>query len=133
MLLLYHGAMKKNAVKNDILLILAALLLAGAIWAILTLTKQQGAEAIVTVDGAVLAVLPLAEDTVYTVAADGGEDGNVIVIDGGRVCVQTASCPDKICVRQGWISRDGESIVCLPHKLVVSIRGRAQAMDAYAA
>ena len=34
-----------------------------------------------------------------------------------------ADCPDQVCVRQGAVRYNGESIVCLPHKLVVSVEG----------
>ena len=37
--------------------------------------------------------------------------------------MKDAECPDKLCMRQGAISRDGQTIVCLPHKLVVEVIG----------
>ena len=128
--------MKKKTVKNDILLILGALLLAGLLWGALRLTAAQGAEAVVTVDGVTEAVLPLTRDGSYTLDAArfGGEDGvcaNRITVENGRVCVSEANCPDRICVRRGWIRFAGESIVCLPHKLVVTVRGGASGPDAY--
>ena len=32
-----------------------------------------------------------------------------------------ASCADQLCVRQGEIERIGETIVCLPHRLLVEV------------
>ena len=32
-----------------------------------------------------------------------------------------ADCPDKLCVRQGKIHRNGETITCLPNKLTVTV------------
>ena len=44
-----------------------------------------------------------------------------------------ADCPDKLCVHQKAVSRDGESIICLPNKVVVSIEGgEDREMDAVA-
>lgn len=123
--------MKRNAVKNDILLILALLLLSAALWGLLRLTKKQGGEAVVSVDGAVVAVLPLSADATVTVGEDRGFRNTVEVADS-RVRVTDADCPDRLCVRQGWISREGESIVCLPHKLTVTVRGGTQGVDALA-
>ena len=128
--------MKKKTLKNDILLILGALLLAGLLWGALRLTAAQGAEAVVTVDGTVEAVLPLSRDCVYTLdgarfGAPAGSCANRITVEDGRVCVDEASCPDRICVRRGWIRYAGESIVCLPHRLVVAIRGGTAGPDAY--
>ena len=55
----------------------------------------------------------------FTVRTDLGT--NVIEIKDGKVYVSEADCPDKLCVKQGPISKAGETIVCLPHKLVVRI------------
>jgi hypothetical protein len=41
----------------------------------------------------------------------------------GQVRIEESSCPDKVCVKTGWISRPGQAIVCLPHRIVVRIEG----------
>ena len=46
---------------------------------------------------------------------------NVIEIGEERVRVIEADCPDKLDVKQGWISSPGEVIVCLPNRFVVQI------------
>ena len=135
-LLQYNDAMKKKTLKNDIFLILAVLLLAGALWGILALTKRQGGEAVVTVDGDIVAKLPLREDTAVMILPGGGfpadcDFRNTVEVSGGRVRVTEANCPDGICERTGWIEYEGESIVCLPHKLVVTVVGGADGPDAY--
>lgn len=48
---------------------------------------------------------------------------NLIEIGDEEVRVIEADCPDKIDVKQGYISRIGETIVCLPNKMVVEIKG----------
>ena len=125
----YNVPMKRKTLKNDILLVAALLLVALAAWGLLRLTRARGAEAVVTVDGAAVAALPLSEDAVLTVG-EGQGFSNVIEVSGGRVRVRDADCPDRLCVRTGWVSRDGESIVCLPHKLVVTVRGGEAGPDA---
>ena len=129
--LYYNDLMKKKTLKNDILLIAVLLLLALAVWGVLSLTRERGGEAVVTVDGALAATIPLTVDASLPVGAGRGFR-NVVEVSGGRVRVTEADCPDKLCVRQGWISREGESIVCLPHKLVVTVRGVAGDLDAVA-
>lgn len=52
---------------------------------------------------------------------------NLVEIGDERVRVIEADCPDKIDVKQGYISRIGETIVCLPNHLVVEIKGTASA------
>ena len=43
------------------------------------------------------------------------------VIKDGKAWVKEADCPDKICAKHRPISRSGESIICLPHKLVITV------------
>ena len=42
---------------------------------------------------------------------------------GGAAAVTEADCGDHTCVRTGAVSREGERIVCLPHKLIIHIEG----------
>jgi len=49
---------------------------------------------------------------------------NLIEVDSGKIRFLDADCPDKICVKNGWISEPGESIVCLPHKTIINIEGK---------
>lgn len=48
---------------------------------------------------------------------------NLVEIGDERVRVIEADCPDKIDVKQGYISKIGETIICLPNRLVVEIKG----------
>lgn len=68
-------------------------------------------------------------EVVDTYEIDSGKDdititldtGNTVVISDGEVYMKEADCPDGLCIRQGSISRAGESVICLPHKLVLRI------------
>ncbi len=55
----------------------------------------------------------------YTITS--GKNTNVLVIKDGTAFIKSADCPDKICVHHSPISKVGETIICLPHKLVVEI------------
>ncbi|NLL81500.1 MAG: NusG domain II-containing protein [Tissierellia bacterium] len=48
---------------------------------------------------------------------------NLIEIGDEKVRVIEADCPDKIDVKQGYISNIGETIVCLPNRLIIEIKG----------
>ena len=48
---------------------------------------------------------------------------NLIELGEDKVRVIEADCPDKIDVKQGWISGIGETIVCLPNRMVIEIKG----------
>lgn len=109
--------------KNDILLILVVLILAGGVWLYTGLTREAGAEVIVSRDGEELMRLPLSENTEWVIGE--GDHTNTLVISGGEAWISQASCPDHICINQGRISLDGQTIVCLPNKLVVAVTGGA--------
>lgn len=55
---------------------------------------------------------------------------NIICITHGTVQITEADCNNQDCVRQGKISRSGQSIICLPHRLVIRIKGATQEYDA---
>ena len=111
--------MKKR--KNDIILLAAVIIVAALIWGFTRITQKDGAYAVVTVDGAVYGVYPLDTDTEIRIGDN--ESYNLLVIKDGKAEVTEASCPDKLCVKQGEAEYDGQSIICLPNKVVVEIRG----------
>lgn len=111
--------------KADLLLIGGVLLAVGVLLLLLYAPGRNPGETVrVEIDGALADAFPLAEDTVRSYS-DGAGGVNVVTVSGGRVFVSEANCPSQICVRHRAISRSGESIVCLPHKLVVTVVGRA--------
>ena len=107
--------------RNDFLLAAVLLLLGGALALFLWLTRQAGGTVTVQIDGKTIMELPLSEDT--RIVLGEGARTNTLVIQDGTARVVEASCPDRLCVRQGTVQYAGESIVCLPHKLVVTVQG----------
>ena len=79
----------------------------------------------ILLDGELLERYPLSEDR--TVTVPGAEEGyNLVLVSGGTVKVTDADCPDRLCMKQKGISRDGESIIFLPHRLVVRIQSQKE-------
>jgi len=73
----------------------------------------------VTRQGEVVVILPLSQDHTETFTDALGS--NTLEISGGSAKMTAADCPDHICVKTYPISSPGETIVCLPHKLVVEV------------
>lgn len=48
---------------------------------------------------------------------------NIVQIKNGGVNIIDADCPDKYCVTDGFIDQPGQMLVCLPHRLVIEIKG----------
>lgn len=82
---------------------------------------KSGSYAVVTVDGAVCAVLPLSKDASY-LAEDGQGGSNRIVVKDGAVYVSEADCANQVCVHTGAISQNGQVIACIPHGLVIAVK-----------
>lgn len=110
--------------KNDLLLAGGALLAALVLYLFLR-PGEPGAWAVVTVDGRETGRYALAQDRRITVGD--GASYNVLDISHGEAAVVEANCGDHTCVRTGAVSRQGETIVCLPHRLTVRIEGGAAA------
>lgn len=123
--------MKKH-LRNDIFLIggLAAAGLALAL--LLYLNRDTGMRALVRVDGELTAVFPLSQEVSYTIESKYGGTNELRIADGA-VWLESANCPDALCVLQGKIRHAGESIICLPHGVVVELIGEDElGMDAVA-
>ena len=106
--------------RNDIIFIVALLLIAtfGALY--LFVFRDGGNTVKVTVDGKTYGVYSLNENITEDIHTGNG-NLNRLVIRDGKAYMETATCPDGICVSHKPIFRDGESIVYLPNKVVVTV------------
>ena len=93
-----HQKSASRLLKNDIVLLAILVVVALILFPMVAHSKKPGAYALVELDGAEYATLSLDNDTSLTVATD------------------------LICVNPAPISLTGEVIVCLPHKLVITIK-----------
>lgn len=73
----------------------------------------------VEVDGKIVDTFQLDKDTTQEYDFDG--EKNTLQIKDGKATMSKANCPDKICVGHKPIYRKGESIICLPHKMVITV------------
>ena len=116
--------MEQNKKKNDIIVIGAFLVLALVIYVGMSFLQGAGthnAEAVVLIDGEEYGAFPLDTDVVERIELPGGSY-NVLEIKDGKADVTEASCPDGICVNHRAVSKQHQSITCLPNKVVVEIR-----------
>lgn len=58
--------------------------------------------------------ISLSKDQIFTL-----ENGIVIEVKGGRIRVKDSDCPQKICVKHGWLRYANDVIVCLPNKTIL--------------
>lgn len=113
----------KRISKNDIIFIVILVVLVGGVAMFFSLRPQNaGAQVVVTVDGEEYGRYSLNEDTEVPIELE-GVTTNLLIIKDGEADMTEADCPDKLCVHQKAISKNHETIVCLPNKVVVEITG----------
>lgn len=105
--------------KADFIVIGVVLGLAVIIIGILYGFNSTGNYVQIEINGKIAETVPLNEDTTLPIMTDYGE--NTLVIKDGSAVMTYADCPDGICTNHKPINKSGESIICLPHKVVVSI------------
>ena len=114
--------------KADLILIAALLLLATLLGLFLFLSRKPGDSVTVTVDGEHYATFSLSEPLRHEIRTGrNGEQINVLIIENGQAYVQHASCPDGICASHRPISYNGQSIICLPHRVVITVQRQGTA------
>ena len=113
--------------KTDIILAVIAIIAAAGIWLFYSAGADHGLTAVVTVDGEVRAELSLDETDSVEIETEWGY--NIVHTEDGQAFVTEADCRDQICVEHKKIDKTGETIVCLPHKMVVEIIGGEEEMD----
>lgn len=115
--------MKKLDYVIIITLIIVSLLSSGIIIYSSAKNKYQSQYVEISIGGDLYKKIPFDSSTEekIDVKTDLGE--NLINISKGYVQILDADCPDKVCIRDGSISKPGQVLVCLPHKVVVEIKG----------
>ncbi len=107
--------------KLDIILIVSLILLSAIALLCLFVFKQDGKSVEVRVNGEVVAVYSLDNDGEHEL--NGGT--NILVIKDGTAYISQAGCPDKTCTRAGRLTHVGQSAVCLPNRLSVTVVGES--------
>ncbi len=113
---------KKRNIRNDLILIAGILLVAFIGIVYLNFFRSPGNTVSVSIDGVVYGVYSLSQDITEDIySGENNQNHNRLVISDGKAYMETASCPDGICVAHKSIFRDGESIVCLPNRVVITV------------
>ena len=102
--------------RADLILIFAMIVLS-----LIPLTNfETGNRVVISIDGKIYREIDLnISESIRIETPDGF---NEIQIDSGEVYISKADCPDKTCIRTGKISKAGDVIACLPHKMLIEIK-----------
>lgn len=126
--------MTKDLIKKADLILLAVLLIAGlAASIVLARSGKGGGQVMIKSAGKTIGTYSLEENRTLLITRDGhvsdcdethptGEiDYNILQIQDGKADMISADCHNHDCVDHKPISKGGENIICLPHKIVIQI------------
>ena len=114
-----HAFPKLITMKGIAVLLLPIFLAVGFPLAGLTAKPKGAAVAIVQIDGETEFELDLAQEGSWDFSI--GNYHYTIIVKNEGIKIAKSDCPDQVCVRTGFINQGGQSIICLPSKLVVFI------------
>ena len=119
--------MNKRFGKNDLILLVVLLAVAAlGFYFFYFRSRPQGGQVQITVDGTVYGTYSLGKEQEIQIPDASGATTNVLLIKDGMAKMIEANCPDKLCEYQNAISKSGESIICLPNKVVVTVTGKQE-------
>ena len=113
---------RKTKIFRDILLVTVLLVASLVALLLYSAFAEDGEYVSVIINGVETERYPLGKDLRVAIKTEGDFGGeNVLVIQNGKAKIESADCPDLVFARHSKISNNGESIVCLPHRLVIKI------------
>lgn len=116
----------KRGDKVMTILFLILLLILSAFYTVRYFNSQESLVAEVISNGELVRKINLKKASAekFVITYKNGE--NIIYVEEGKIAVISANCPDKDCVRRGWLKKRGDSAVCLPNRFSIRITGAAE-------
>ena len=112
---------KRDVIFLGILIVVLALIYVGYVF----FSGKTGDTVEITIDSVSYGTYSLSEEQEIPIEIDGTVT-NVLKIEHGEADMIEADCPDQLCVHQKAISKDRETIVCLPNKVVVEVKSKTE-------
>lgn len=106
--------------KYDFLIITLVIILSAVIY--LFGTSNKDFDVLIYVDGELYEQIDYNSYMNETRNIVSGFGENTVKIDKNGVCVTESTCKDKLDVNSGYINKEGQSIVCLPNRLVIKLQ-----------
>ncbi|MBE6618741.1 MAG: NusG domain II-containing protein [Ruminococcaceae bacterium] len=123
---------RKKIIRNDIIVILTPLVIALILLIFTLVPRSAGTFVTVSLKGEEIAKYSLSENISLPIKSSDGQTLLIFNIENGAAFVSQPICKDHSCERMGIISRAGESIICLPSQIVITVEGGGSAVDAVA-
>lgn len=107
--------------KLDFIIIIIICFFAFMFYWIFYVCSEIGNEVTITVDGELYGVYQLNDEQIIEI-----NDTNILEIKDGTACMVEANCPDELCLHQTSISKNGESIICLPNRIIITVESSSE-------
>lgn len=93
--------------------------------------RDAGGRIVITLNGETIKEMPLDKDADFLAGSKEGAY-NLVVVENGKAYVSEANCANGICKNSKSISKSGEVIICIPHRLVITVVSPEREVDAVA-
>jgi hypothetical protein len=112
-------------------LLLIAALVALPAWALVRSWRATNGQSVAYVyqNNRLLGAYRLDRDQVILIGNRARPDMK-IEIRGGAIRVAESDCPKGICKQAGWIRTPGRSIMCVPNRVLIQLKGASSEYDA---
>ena len=111
---------KKGITKGDIILIVCVVLISAALFAFSFFGGSEDLTAEIYVSGEKVHSIALSEvEESYTLT----ENYCQLLIEKDGVTFIFSDCADKLCVTKGKLTKQGDTMACVPEKVVVILKG----------
>ena len=111
-------------VGDRILIAVVALAIGGLYW--VQYSKDQGSRVKIQSEGDAQ-IYDMAEHAIRILRGPKGM--SEVEVGSSGIRMRTSSCPFQRCVHRGWMRRQGDMIVCIPNRIVVTILGARLGFD----
>ncbi len=102
--------------KRDIFVVTGVIAVAVMMLLMGKIAPGEGERVVIYVNSEIYKTVSIKDDCEIRI-----NETNTLAVENGEAYMREASCPDKLCVRQGKISREGQNIVCLPNRVSVKV------------
>lgn len=108
--------------RKDRILIASLLVLALAAAFFLPRNNDDALTAQITVEGTVVSRIDLRQPGVGPlIEVEGPLGTSTIEVKPGAIRMKYSPCPDRICMKTGWIEHPGQVIACVPNRIIITI------------
>ncbi|NLM18773.1 MAG: NusG domain II-containing protein [Clostridiaceae bacterium] len=115
--------------RNDIILIISLFIIAAVSFFFIQSMKKVGGTVLVLKNNQEIYKLPLNGNIKKRIEFD--NQYNQLVIQDNKAWIESANCSHQVCVKHPKIQYSGETIVCLPHHLVITITDGEATFDSF--